>query len=319
MDAYTCTLQTAKATLDTYGVAIIEHVMDATECDALLQGMWAYLAQISRAWDTPICQDDPTSWRGIYELMPMHSMLLQHWQVGHAQAVWDVRQNAKCIEVFETLWQCAAKDLLVSFDGCAFGMPPEVTKRGWNRDNTWYHTDQSYLTPDFRCYQSWVTALDVHEGDATLAFFEKSHLHHREFAEAFAVTDKADWYKLSKAQEAFYTETKKCVIKQITCPKGSMVLWDSRTIHCGVEARKTRATPNLRCVVYLCYVPRALSTPKSILKKRKAFEDLRMTTHYPCTPKLFAKTPHTYGKALPVVSPIDPPVLTSVGLALAGL
>lgn len=315
MERYTCTLLNSKATLEEYGVAIIEGVLDATECDRLLKGIWDALGQISRAWAAPISRDDPTTWRGIYELLPLHSMLLQHWQIGHAQATWDVRQNAKCIEVFETLWK--TNDLLVSFDGISFAMPPEVTKRGWNRGNTWFHTDQSYTTPELRCYQGWVTALDVHDGDATLAFFEKSHLYHAEFAKTFGITDKADWYKLcSEEQQAFYTD--KCALNKIVCPKGSMVLWDSRLIHCGVEALKTRAAPNFRCVTYLCYMPRALSTPKSILKKRKVFEEMRMTTHNPTSPKLFAKTPRTYGKALPVISPIEPPVLTKVGRSLAG-
>lgn len=316
MEKYTCTPQNVKATLNEFGVAIVENVLDAAQCDDLLNGMWATLTQISRAWPTPIVKENPVTWKGIYELAPLHSMLLQHWQIGHAQAIWNVRQNAKCIEVFQQLW--CSSNLLVSFDGCAFAMPPEITNRGWNRDNTWYHTDQSYTTPEFLCVQSWVTALDVHEGDATLSFFEKSHLYHADFAESFGVTDKRDWYKLGKEQEAFYVDEKKCAITKITCPKGSMVLWDSRTVHCGVEALKTRAAPNLRCVAYLCYMPRSLSTPRGILKKRKAFEELRMTTHNPCAPKLFAKHPRTYGKALPAITAIDSPVLTDVGLALAG-
>ena len=54
---------------------------------------------------------------------------------------------------------------------------PEETNRGWHR-STWYHTDQSYLRPDFECVQDWVTAYDVDEGDATLAFMEKSNIYH---------------------------------------------------------------------------------------------------------------------------------------------
>jgi ectoine hydroxylase-related dioxygenase (phytanoyl-CoA dioxygenase family) len=48
---------------------------------------------------------------------------------------------------------------------------------------------------------------------------------------------KNDWYKLNKEEEKFFLE-KGCKIKKIMCPKGSLVLWDSRTIHCGVEALK---------------------------------------------------------------------------------
>ena len=47
-----------------------------------------------------------------------------------------------------------------------------------------------------------------------------------------------------------------------------MVFWDSRTIHCGVEPRKGREQQNFRCVVYLCYTPRSLSTEKELKKKK---------------------------------------------------
>ena len=102
-------------------------------------------------------------------------MLLQNCQVGQSQFVWDIRQNEKVIDVFKTIW--GTDDLLCSFDGASFHFPPELTNRGWFR-KLWYHTDQSYLTPDFKCIQSWVTAYDVNTGDATLSFMDKSHKFH---------------------------------------------------------------------------------------------------------------------------------------------
>ena len=53
-------------------------------------------------------------------------------------------------------------------------------------------------------------------------------------------------------------------------------------------------------------------------KKKKAFEEMRMTTHWPHKPKLFPKMPRTYGNVIPPVEDISPPVLTELGRKLAG-
>jgi hypothetical protein len=196
-------------------------------------------------------------------------------------------------------------------------MPPEVVKRGWNRNNTWYHTDQSFARNEFECVQSWVTGLDVNEGDATLAFLEGSNQFHAEVASKFSKTDSADWAKLSKEEETYYVE-KGCAYKKIKCPKGSMVFWDSRTIHCGSEAIKGRAKENLRAIAYLCYLPRSLCSKANIKKKQKAYNELRRTTHNPVKVKLFPKHPRTYGNPLPDIKPITEPILTKLGKYLAG-
>lgn len=312
-----CTIDTLQETLSEYGVAIIPSVLNDEECEAMFAGMWDFFEHITSDWETPINRTDKKTWREIYKLYLNHSMLIQYWNIGHCQSAWDVRQNEKCANVFAELWKCKKEDLLVSFDGCSFNIPPEDTNRGWNRNNTWYHADQSFVRNEFECVQGWVTAFDVNEGDATLSFFEKSHSLHETVAKQFKITDKKDWYKLTKEQEQFYIDNG-CSIKNITCPKGSIVLWDSRTIHCGVEALKSRLTPNFRSVIYLCYMPRKLCSAKNLEKKKKAFVELRTTSHYPCKPTLFPKTPRTYGKILPEIKIISPPILTEFGRRLAG-
>ena len=74
--------------------------------------------------------------------------------------------------------------------------------------------------------------------------------------------------KLNEDEKRFYIEEKSCLHNRIKCPKGSLVLWDSRTIHCGSEALKTRTTPNFRNVVYVCYEPRARCSQKNLIKKQ---------------------------------------------------
>ena len=314
---YYTTKENLKETLSNYGVAIIPNVINLKECQQMTNGMWDYLEHITQTWTTPISRKNPNSWREFYKLYPKHSMLLQHHNVGHMQAIWDLRQNPKIVDIFANFWNTTPEELLVSFDGCSFGVPPEETNRGWNRNNTWYHCDQSPTRDGFECVQSWVTGLDVNSGDATLAFMEGSQKFHKEFATTFNITEKKDWYKLTREEEQFYID-KGCEYKKIKCPQGSIVFWDSRTIHCGTEAMRERTIPNFRAVVYLCYMPRSSSTSKMILKKQKAFNEMRTTSHWANKPKLFPKNPRTYGGELLEHTIINPPILTELGKKLAG-
>ena len=96
-------------------------------------------------------------------------------------------------------------DLLVSFDAFSFQMPPEITKRGWNQNHTWYHTDQSYTRNNLESIQSWITGLDVEEGDATLAFLEGSNRFHKSFADHWKKTASQDvkilWNQLTSIKK----------------------------------------------------------------------------------------------------------------------
>jgi hypothetical protein len=51
-------------------------------------------------------------------------------------------------------------------------------------------------------------------------------------------------------------------------------------------------------------VPRNFSSKKELEKRKKAFNELRMTSHWPNKPKLFPKYPRTYGKPLKEVKDI---------------
>ena len=146
---------------------------------------------------------------------------------------------------------------------------------------------------------------------------EGSNKYHKECSEKFMITDKKNWYKLTKEQEKFYID-KGCSYKNIKCPQGSLVLWDSRTIHCGVEASMEREHSNFRAIIYLCYMPRELCSKTKLKKKQKALEELRTTSHWACKPTLFPKNPRTYGGDLPLITTINKPILTILGKSLAG-
>lgn len=317
-EKYITNLDTVKQTLVKYGVAIIPNILSEAECQAMNDGIWDALEHLTSEWEFPIDRNNQDSWREMRKLYPKHSMLIQNWSIGHAQHIWDVRQNPNVVEVFAKIWGREKEDLLASYDATSFHIPPEITNLGWYRGKDWYHSDQSYLDSTFKCVQGWVTGYDINEGDATLSIIERSNNYHKEFQEKFKTTEKDDWYKLNDDEQEFYIKEKQCLPRRIKCPKGSLVLWDSRTIHCGSEPLKTRAVPNFRNVVYVCYEPRENCTEKNLIKKQKALEELRMTSHWPCKVKLFPVKPQTYGGPIYEVKRMPAPNLTDLGKRLSG-
>jgi len=324
---YETTPASLRTTLAREGVAYVAGVLSAEECVAMVDEMWGFFEQLTREWPTPLRRDAPDTWPGYFKLFPMHNMLHQHWRIGHAAFVWAVRSNPRVAAVFATLWGLpSAEELLVSFDGVAFHLPPErVGGRGKYAQGGpgWFHTDQRLCDSSEQCFQGWVTGLDVRPGDATLTVLRGSHAYHAEFAARFgySASGKADWHKLANQEELdFFVREKGCERVAICCPAGSLVLWDSRTMHAGQEPLLVRPEPNIRCIVYVCYVPRTRATPKQLAKKRAAFEAMRMTSHWPEKVKLFGKQPRTYGAELPAVTEVvtQPPQLTPLGRRLAG-
>lgn len=298
------------------GCVIVNDVVDQEECDLLYSEMWDFFEDLL---SPSLSRDDQETWRNIYTLLPLHSMLFQHNSIGQAQFAWNARQNERVVDLFCRLWDLERpEDLLVSFDGSSLHLPPEVTNKGWFR-KTWFHTDQSPSRNELECVQGLLTLRDVNEGDATFSFLVGSNNYHEEFAEVFGLKgEKGDWYKLNDEETQFFYD-KGCEEVRVTCPKGSMVLWDSRTIHCGIEARKGRKEENIRAVIYLCYTPRYLCTDANLKKKKEAFLNLRTTNHYPHKPKLFPKLPRTYGAPYPEVKEMTvAPQLTDLGYKLAG-
>jgi hypothetical protein len=293
-------------------------ILSQDECNAMNKGMWDALSFITKGKVRREAQD---SWNNFYTCLAdvKHSMLIQNYGIGHAPYVWELRQNEKIINVFCTLCNAAPSDLLVSFDGIACHLPPEFTRRGWleKAHKIEMHVDQSYLRNDLESYQSWVTANDVLEGDATLQVLKGSHLLHEEFAQQMDNATEKDWYRLSKEEEEWYTE--RCEKVRIACPRGSLVLWDSRTIHSGLQASKQRHEPNIRNVAYLCYTPRSRATPQVIQKRIKWFENAEMTSHCPHNPRKFAKQPHVRSKEQKDYNVFrSPPQLSEIGLRLVG-
>lgn len=309
-------LEDVRAALDRDGVAVVKGVVDAGSVTRYRDGVFRGLSQLTAKMEKPVRQDDKSTWKTFSRLRPSHSMLVQHWGVGHMPAVWDIRQDRRVIEPFAVLSGTPAEDLLVSFDGLSVHFPPEVTGRGWYKKH-WFHTDQSSTKVGRHTVQGFLNLYDVREGDATLRVLRGSHLSHESFFRDSGIVCTENWFKPSDELIARHLAAHEpaCVL----CDAGDLVLWDSRTFHHGVQPTKGRATSDtIRMAVYVCYTPRAMAKRGALKRKREHFEMRRTTSHWPHQPRAFAKTPQLYGEPAPDVGALDEPIVTELGMGLAG-
>lgn len=312
-------------TIHKRGVLVVPNILSSSECISTISGVWDHLEYASSAWDMPLDRKNKSTWKGMKNFSPMHGMLIQHHGIGHMQPAMDIRQNQKVYEVFAHLH--GVTDMIVSLDGVSISLPPEVTNIGWQTTRTsWAHCDTPYdhdateeqilKKKTDPVYQSWITPLDVEEGDATLAVMIGSHHYHQDLANKFSL--KKDTWKLSEEQLK-YLDEKGCTWEFVKCKAGSMVIWDSRAVHYGSQPVKKRAQQTTRMCFYVCMVPRFWATPAKLKKKVKAFEEGRLTTHDPVPSKLFPKAPHKWpGQDLEAPKPPKRPTLTPLGRALVG-
>lgn len=314
---------TARDVLSAHGVAIVPSVLSAEKCEILLSKMWDFFEQISVHMAVPVRRDDRQTWPTLLELCTFHCMLFQHWGIGQSEFMWWVRQQPEVYNVFAHVLHTDASELLVSNDGASFQAPPDRQDNprpnaGWGSKKHWFHQDQATSSPDFKCVQGWVTALPVERDDATLCVLTGSHLMTRRLVEKFPrLATNKNWVPIDDAAIAFLQQNG-CKPVRIECPPGSLVLWDSRTVHYGASPVRGRTGPKFRAVCYVSYLPRCNATPRDLQKKRDAFDALRTTSHWPYPVKMFPPNPRLYGLAFPAVAPAREAELGPYGRIFAG-
>ena len=247
------TLETCKQVLEKDGYCVIP-VLNDNEITELRENAWEALNYITQNLEKPIRKDDPSTWTSFWELYPLRSMMLKHF-IGHSQFMWNIRQHSKIKEVFSTLHNDS--NLLTSYDGFSIHFPFEKLPRhrGKGRNNPWFHTDQSPHRKE-TCIQGIVNLYDINEGDSTLRVIEGSHTKHAQFFQEKGVHKvTGDWYKPCDKELKFFDGLEKIHVK---AKAGDIILWDSKTFHCGGEAYGWRQKPNFRLAAYVCMLPRKM-------------------------------------------------------------
>ncbi|XP_076451336.1 uncharacterized protein LOC143287275 [Babylonia areolata] len=251
------------------GYTVIPDVLSQTEC----QG---YIRQYQQWLSTNFSQGEfPLS---------AHS-LVQRYAIGHLEPSWRVRLKSR--DVFAQLW--GTDRLLSSVDAVAIGRPPEEGEEWFQREEEtdgWLHLDQTARRQGLHAYQGAVYLEAADHDDWTFEVVEKSHSLFDEYYDTNSEQQKRALFRgHMKAREEHldWMRARGCVQRRVPVPSGGMVLWDSRLIHANARPRKGRAHPGRwRWVVFTCMAPACWATQKALALKRQAYDNLQMTTHWPC-------------------------------------
>ncbi|RAK88023.1 hypothetical protein BO79DRAFT_149426 [Aspergillus costaricaensis CBS 115574] len=237
--------------------------------------------------------------------------------VSHESFTWAVRQEPGVIEAFEKVYD--TQDLIVSFDSVNISFPGRTDIKP---NKPWPHQDQDPERPGFRCLQGLVNLLPNGPKDGGLIVCRGAHLLSEEFHEEFKnEEDKIfawtkEWYGFTEAG-LNWLKNKGMEWVKVTAEPGDLILWDSRTPHYNVSSEGNSP----RLCVYTCFMPVADATQEDLKRKKVAFENTRMTTHWPNAlnlvdlPVLRNGEPDPYNRA----SPRQPVKLSDRGFRLTGI
>jgi hypothetical protein len=310
-----------KQVLERDGIIIIPGVLSSDECDLMYTGMWDMFEKATSEWDEPVLRSDPSTWVNLEDLYPNNSMMYQMFGLPHSQHLWDIRTNKKVVNIWAEFWGVEPEDLLVSFDGISW-LPPHEYMENYTLPEFphWFHLDQTVLKTELEGVQGWITGMDVNPGDATLIYYNQSHKMIKEFVDEFGVRTKSDWVLLNKEENNFFNL--RCEIKEVTCPAGSLVIWDSRLVHCNKGPDISRSKPNYRCVSYLCYMPKSMTDLDTINKRIIGFLDMKTSNHYANRATFFPQIPRDLAaqgyELQDFIKPLDEPILNDLGKSLVG-
>lgn len=309
-------INTINNILSMYGVCIVTGVLDDAECIKLGSGICNDLSWLTQRMTPQFNIDNTDTWSVLDQLLPIDGIIYQHWGLGQSQTIWDVRCNDKVIDVFANIY--GTRDLLVSFDAISVSLPGEYHDNKSNRfySHDRWHFDQSLLKPNFECVQGWVNAFDTNYMDATTAIMIYSNRLHQAYGNLLQqmgkTLEKDDWIKVD---DVSFFLSNGCIPYRVEAKKGSIVLWDSRTLHYGSKPLPGRLRPNYRMLAYVCYTPSSLINETRRKRKIEIFHEKgkwgqgRITNHWPHRPKVFPETPRLWNNAPPNITALPSPVI----------
>ncbi len=276
--------------LEKDGYAVIENVLTSEECRKIIADMWDHWGTISDGKITP--QTDFTQ-PGKTLKLPQHQHgILLSYRLNHLKVIDDLRTRWEFIFIYSMLY--GSDQLTCSQDRFNFKFPG----RKYKSSESWPHADQHPARLGRITIQSYVTMLDCDENSPGNRFYRGSHaIFDTFFAEKRRHFKKGDWNKLTADEKI--SLPKLCPLVKPQCKAGSMVLWDSRTVHDPDDGSDFDAG---RFVVYVCYnlMKWADSETKTyrenmLKEKRKIFTECLSTTHSPLPISKFPKVPRHYG------------------------
>lgn len=150
--------------------------------------------------------------------------------------------------------------------------------------SSWLHVDQGVqMGSDFKCWQGMVNLLPADLSTGGLVVVPKSHLKHAELMKD--VNPKSKKSNFIGIPSSPYTE--QLLLDNppvlVSAPPGSIILWDSRLIHCNTCSQTNSSALEgslLRIVAYTCFVPRPEGDDVK-LRQVEMVQGLKTTNHWP--------------------------------------
>lgn len=265
------------------GFAIIPDIYSEQECGDIRERMWSHLSEISGGLLTP--ERDYKVARATD--LPSHKHgIIESWRFNHLSLIREIRRNELIIAVFALLY--GTDQLTGSIDRVNFKFPG----RTYKSVETWPHVDQHAAKVERISVQSYVTFLDCAANSPGIRFYQGSHKIFGDFFKSKRGDKAGDWNKLTGEERI--SLPKLCPLVKPTYSAGSLILWDSRTVH---DPDDGTDFDDGRFVVYLCFnkLWEKSRDEKFWEKKKAAFLDCRATSHSPLPQKMFSKCPRAYG------------------------
>ena len=190
---------------------------------------------------------------------------------GHARACWEARLHPRVRAVFAALWR--SRRLVASLDGFAAerprrGPPGDAAPGPWPQPAL--HTDENPHGPGasddaVHAVQGVLSLTATFPEGGGTTVVARSHKFHRELltcasAEADAALraqPRRDWLELSGAERAWLLAQPGCELRRVATAPGDLLLWDSRTVHCGRRAAVPLPADGWRLALFLCFWPAA--------------------------------------------------------------
>lgn len=258
-----------KSKLDEKGYCVVANILTQEEITEALK--------LFRDWQKTVPNYDK-----LHSVISPHG-IHKHFEAGHQEFAWYIRTNEKIQNIFKKLWN--TEDLIVSFDGSCY-IPKKLTKK----DDIWTHTDQASKKIGLHCYQAFVSLTSNKE--RTFMVYEGTHNYHKQYFEEQEINNNNDWNLID--HDVLNREDIKEKKRILEVPAGSLVLWDSRIFH---QNRYGKPNSEERIVQYVCYLPSSHKSNTKAMKekRRKYFEERRLTSHWPAPIKVNPLQPRTYG------------------------
>ncbi len=259
-----------KQYLDQHGYAVIHGVLGKKQLRNASDKLWNYLENLG----TGIKREDNKTWDNENWPGTLCNGILSREGIGQSELQWYLRPIVK--PVFQKLWN--KDDLVTSFDGVGVFRPPSVNKK-WRTKGGWYHVDQNgLLKPDLECIQGLVTLLDADRTTGGFVVLPGSHLKFAKFFQEFPGKGKKDFIMMDPSQvQWFNIEPVMLEVK-----RGSMILWDSRAVHCNAPGvQPNESTDLIRAVSYQCMMPAEMLTDKVRMLREAAPAKGISTSHWP--------------------------------------